>query len=622
MKSKIESGTEYEIYVKNIIKDKYKNVWLWTELPKSVLLEIGCIKNIEQNCDDIGCDIVCQHYDGTFIFIQCKNYSTTGVDNTINICDLAGFYNFIAESGYTGIVYYSGKLSSQIIIRKKKITYINLPHIKDNKILNFKPREYQIEAYNKLKNNRRALLSMPCGTGKTFVSFCLSLDYKNIIILTPLISTTEQILNHYKNYYNSYKDINYILVNCKATRNIDNIKGKNIIASTYDSVNIILSIIDKLENVLIVIDECHNISHAMINEDNDMNKMLNNNNDILFMSATPKVDTVFGECKYELSWDDAINNKYICNYNFYYPDNSKIITKIEELKFDKTIIKKTILINKAYFLLESIKECNIRKCIVYLKTIEEANDFMKILITLNIYFDMKIKIYNINYNTNKSIRNKNLLKFQNDNSCINIICNVHILDEGIDIPECDSVYLTHPNNNPTSIIQRISRANRLEINNNTKIAKILLWTKDKYKLDNIISNISKTIKINYGNRNDKEINKEIVNNKNTNNLQNLIKFCSIYNINYIIDKQNIIWFKCRDIMSILGYINYNNAVSKHIDIKNKIFLKEIIYTSKNNIKEQPDTRYVNTCGLHLLIIKCKMPNANKVKINLLENSIL
>ena len=68
-----------------------------------------------------------------------------------------------------------------------------------------------------------------------------------------------------------------------------------------------------------------------------------------------------------------------------------------------------------------------------------------------------------------------------DNS-INIMCNVHILDEGIDIPTCDSIYLTHPNNNPTNIIQRISRANRLDDNNKDKIAKIFLWTKDKMKL--------------------------------------------------------------------------------------------------------------------------------------------
>ena len=78
------------------------------------------------------------------------------------------------------------------------------------------------------------------------------------------------------------------------------------------------------------------------------------------------------------------------------------------------------------------------------------------------------------------------------------MCNVHILDEGIDIPTCDSIYLTHPNNNPTNIIQRISRANRIDSNNKDKIAKIFLWTKDKMKLNNIIDNISTVITVKYG----------------------------------------------------------------------------------------------------------------------------
>ena len=41
----------------------------------------------------------------------------------------------------------------------------------------------------------------------TFVSFLLSLDYKNVFILTPLISTTEQIFDHYKKYYSNYENI-------------------------------------------------------------------------------------------------------------------------------------------------------------------------------------------------------------------------------------------------------------------------------------------------------------------------------------------------------------------------------------------------------------------------------
>ena len=548
--TKLQNGLDYELYIHNIIKHNYLNCWLWNDTPDNILLELG----FKINCDDIGCDIVCQNHDLTFIFIQCKNYSTTGTDNTISIHDLSGFYNFIAETGFNGVVYYSGKLSSQILCRRRKIKYINLPFIKNNLILDFKPRDYQIEAYNIIKENHISLLSMPCGTGKTFVSFLLSLEYDNIIILSPLISTSEQLMTHYKNYYSKYDNINFILINCKAGRNIDNIllKNKNIISSTYDSCDIINKIIGKLEKVLIIIDECHNLT----NNNQNVNNLIKTNNKILYMSATPHNNITYDN-KYELSWDDAIKNKYICDYNFYYPNNDKIIEVIDDLKIDTKLIEKTILINKSYFLLESIKLTNIKKCIVYLKTLKESEEFVKILQTLNIYFELNIKVYEINYKTTTKNRDKSLIKFKNDNTCINIICNVHILDEGIDIPECDSVYLTHPNNNPINIIQRISRSNRLDINNNDKIAKIFIWSKNEIKLEQIINRLSTYIKITHG----KETN-DIINNMsiyvNNNNIIKSIKTQNLY-----IDKYNDTLI---DIENITKCITVKNEFFKKIKI--------------------------------------------------------
>lgn len=560
--NKLKDGEDYEKYILNIIKDKYKECYLWKDISQNIL-DLKFYNKNNNICDDIGCDIIGIKNDNSIDYIQCKNYSTTGEDNTINICDLAGFYNFIAENSISSaIVYYSGKLSQQIICRRNKINYINIPHIKDNKILDFKPRDYQLEAYNKLKDINKSILSMPCGTGKTFVSFLLSLSYKNIFILTPLISTTEQILNHYKNYYSSYKDINYICVNCNGERNINNIKfneNKNIIASTYDSSDIIWKLLKDtyIEDNLIIVDEFHNLSQDMIiNKTNNMNKIISSKCKTIYISATPLnfegYENIFGTEKYELQWNIAIKNKYICDYNFYYPCNEKIIETIDNLKIDKTLIEKTILINKSYFLLESIKLTNVKKCITYLKTINESEEFVKILKTINIYFNLNIKIYEINYNTTKKKRNEYLNKFKNDNTCINILCNVHILDEGIDIPECDSIYLTHPNNNPINIIQRISRANRLDFLNKEKIAKIFVWAKDEIKLENIMKNISKTINVKYGNETNDFINKsniDIINHK----------ICKGIDNNFIIDINK---FK---IICKLYFKNYTEHISKFID---------------------------------------------------------
>ena len=585
--NKLTQGENYEKYIYDIIKDKYVQCYLWKNIPVNILDSRFYKNNLI--CDDIGCDIIGVKDSGEIDYIQCKNYSTTEIDNVINISDLAGFYNFIAENSIsTGVVYYSGKLSQQILCRLNKIKYINIPQIKIKNILNFVPRDYQIEAYNKLKNENRSVLEMPCGTGKTLVTYLISINFKNVIILTPLISTTEQILLHYKNYYSTQNNVNYVLINSNGERNINNIKleNKNIVASTYDSIDVVTKLLKKVkkEETIIIIDEFHNLSQDMItNKKNIMNKMLLDNlNKIIFVSATP-LDTseykiIFGDCRYKLDWKTAIENKYICNYNFYYPNNDKILTKINELKIDKTLITKTILINKSYFILESIKLTGIKKLIVYLKTINECNEFIKILKTINIYFELNLKIHEITYETTKKNRNEYLNKFRNDNLSINILCNVHVLDEGIDILECDSVYLTHPNNNPINIIQRISRANRLDKNNINKIAKIFVWSKDKIKLEEIIKNISKTIIVKYGKETNDVVNVNIVNdviNVNINKDNNINKICnlplnSIYNLSKKYTNIDIVFintfFKKFNIGDDLNFDIKDKDVAKYLGI--------------------------------------------------------
>lgn len=142
--NKLKDGYEYELYVQSIIKSKYKNVWLWKDVPPNVITILGF-----NNCDDIGCDIIAETNDNIYHYIQCKNYSTTGTDNTIYISDLAGFYNFVAENelSKTSFVYYSGKLSSQVVCRTKIIKYINLPLVsfkssEENQYVACVPRDY------------------------------------------------------------------------------------------------------------------------------------------------------------------------------------------------------------------------------------------------------------------------------------------------------------------------------------------------------------------------------------------------------------------------------------------------------------------------------------------------
>ncbi len=334
-----------------------------------------------------------------------------------------------------------------------------------------------------------------------------------------------------------------------------------------------------------------------------------------------------------MNWKYAIENKYICDYNFYYPNNDKIFDKINDLKIDylkidKFLLEKTILINKSYFLLESIKLLGLKKCIVYLKTIEESNNFFKILQIINLYFEINIKVYEITYNVTKKKRIEILNKFKNDNIHINILCNVHILDEGIDIQECDSVYLTHPNNNPINIIQRISRANRLDYNNINKIAKILVWSKNKIKLENIMNLINKTIDIKYGKEkndcinsnlqeecNDKNKNIDIDNNYiyGNNDIKGNIDNNDIF-INCISENKNINFnHSCKNCKKTF---KYDYLLLKHYNRKNKCKSRILNKEENKNIK----IYNINDNKNYRDIIK-KINNFNKKIENHYNNSL-
>ncbi len=118
----------FKYYISQLFTTKYTNCYRWNDIPINTISDkfyINC-----KICNDIGCDIIGINHDNTIDYIQCKNYSYS---NTIKISDLSGFYNFVSENNINNsIVYYSGKLSRQVITRKYNVQYIHLPYETNN----------------------------------------------------------------------------------------------------------------------------------------------------------------------------------------------------------------------------------------------------------------------------------------------------------------------------------------------------------------------------------------------------------------------------------------------------------------------------------------------------------
>ena len=483
-------GFTYEYYVLDQIKKDYDKVWHWKDFPEKLMYENNLINDYNIFCKyryDMGADLVALK-NNKYYFIQCKNFN-----DTILMEKLAGFYFLLYEYNLTGILYYNGTLSQRVLeLSTKKIEFINLPF--NNNTIDIIPietpihtRDYQLEAVEKLKGKNNAVLSLPCGMGKTFTASLLAKNYKNIIILSPLRYLAFQTLEHFKTYIG--KDYSPILISIDGKRNIDGInnyiKDKNIISSTYDSIDIVIQLLERLEDVFIIIDEFHNLSDNNINDtNNDINKLLVSEHNKLFLSATPLLDFKC-DTTYSYSWNDAIKNKYICDFNIYIPDKNEDYNNFVKLIDNINSESNIKLIKKAYFILKSMLYNGDRKLICYMTTIEKANEIAVIFEWIIKLLNIELEYMIIDCNTKKTIRENYIKKFK-ETSKIVILINVHILDEGINIPECDSVFITQPSNNMINIVQRMCRANR--ILNNKSSCNIYLWCNEK-KTDKVLEYI-------------------------------------------------------------------------------------------------------------------------------------
>lgn len=637
-------GDKYEEFVVESLKNEYDNIWLWKDVPESILI---CNKIIidygiySETRKDIGIDIVAVK-DGICEYIQCKNYEA-------NVClnDISGFLFFMILNNVNGTLCYSNGISKNIIdsindkdqILKLKIRLRHIPfeetEITGNNLIKHQPRYYQLEAINLIsnENNKKTILKMPCGTGKTFTISGIAKSYHNVILIAPLRKLAVDILNNMKGFLGiKYKKI---LISSDGTRDVIKIKNmlgvKNIFGCTYDSVDVLNEIFDSLINPIIIVDEYHNLTSKNLNNKTDaIYKLLQNDCKIVYLSATPNM-TVEHDAIYEYKWDQAINDGNICDFNITIPtadiiddDNLnkmlKLLNNINEI--DEKMIK------KGYFIVKSLLYNGNRKCIVYLTTINKANIFKNVLEGLTKLLNIEIDINIVTTKTTKMNRDVAIHKFKNSN-ILSIILNVHILDEGIDIPECDSVFVTQPNNNIINLIQRMCRCNRVTENKKKKKCNMYLWCTEKKTqkvLDYIrintiesiagkinkydpIKNCTKIKKHKYANKNDHVIN-AIMNEIFETLEQNYIMF-DTNKISLIIDTNSVVWFNANETALALGYDQPKMAIINNVDKEDK---NQLRYINTNQIiKKHPHSVYISESGLYSLLLQSRLPKAKKFK---------
>jgi superfamily II DNA or RNA helicase len=554
-------GYLYEEQIKNyIINDLNKPAYLWSFTPENILIKNSIygshndarikrkeLKNNNTNkLIDIGVDII-QVDDEKISFVQCKN----GYKNGVTIDDLAGF-SIMTLTHQTninkGYVYYTDKLSNNLLSLPKTdlIEYVKQPFInesitQDTKI-EFYPYQYQLDASTAFSNyydeHDKGILSLPCGCGKTFTSFLISNKYKQVIIISPLRQFAKQNLDRYLEYGYKY---NSLLINSDGTRDITEIKkfiksNENfLISSTFCSVDIIHKCLKYMKNPFIIIDEFHNLSkNNIIDDTDDFCCILNSPNKFLFMSATPRIyefensdDDYEINTVYNMTFNVAIENKFITDYCIWLPsiheDNSDLIDELSIYNINDKIKAKCM------FLFSCLINNGSSKCIIYCIDTEEIKLFIDAFKLLEEFFILDCELSKITAKTSYTKRIEILNNFTN-NSKRQLLFSVRILDECIDIPSCDSIFITYPSKSKIRTIQRMCRAIRINKNNKFKIANIFIWCDEYSEILDTLSGIKEydvlfkdKIKINQIG-----FTKDISSNKNNNRIEQDIQLISNY----------------------------------------------------------------------------------------------
>lgn len=418
-------------------------------------------------------------------------------------------------------------------------------------------RKHQIDAVEQFKkhyyddDNVRGILSMCCGSGKTFTFYSiikmliLEKNEKFFIyatsrillvksIITDIIEWTnndkielhiivktsdikrESVASELRKKYNGNlpNNIEKILQNMVIISNIDNIKdtlvsryiheNKNIIIiTTYESSYKIVNAISEYNKIqckltpdLLVLDEAHNL----VSEDNHIKTaktLLDRNEEVLFnpskylfMTATPlkiilrnstssyinndiyfSMDNpkIYGEVFYEYSFNNGIRDNFIVNFSVTYLDDSQneeeslcdLISEIKE--FDKKEQQQIYFVSVAKLLIRQIVKYNLKHTIVYISNQEKVKTFRKILLS------MKEERYNLDFEVYYAIseqsgkeKRDNINEFKKyDKNKTKILLSVDMLNEGIDIPICDSILFAEERKSETVIVQNIGRALRV-----------------------------------------------------------------------------------------------------------------------------------------------------------------
>lgn len=425
---------------------------------------------------------------------QAKHYLSRKVSEN----DLGTFFLvLLSQIKQTGYLYTTGDLEvnlkenlkntgNQVVHHQIPFETSGKPTGKDETRLPL--RDYQHEAIKGVIGEGKKIIEIACGLGKTLIAANVlkqSPQYKRIICVAPLRVSVEQLRDRIGVFLPSYEKL---LVDSDAggTTDVDvvqerlNMDKPVVLFTTFKSFEEVLAPILTGEEYLIV-DEVHNAVQR-----SSLCETFNTFKNALFMSATvPEelYEVLDADKVFSYGLADGIKTGFICDYEVLLP----AITYSEELKTKQVDVDVPEnltgdLSAKALFLATGMLRTGSRRCIAYMRKCAECDVFMEVFQkVMETYHGLNVWCDKIDQSVSGKNRKRILDEFQSDDEYdMYVIASVRILDEAIDVPRCDSEFITYVGDATSDIrtVQRLQRGGRIDPQNRFKKNHLFLWAED------------------------------------------------------------------------------------------------------------------------------------------------
>jgi len=526
-----QAGKLFELFAKYYFlteptqKINYKNVWLYSEVPPSILDKLKLPQK------DYGIDLILQDTHDKFAAVQCKfkndellelNWTKDKLGNAFGLaknCD-----RLIIFTNASSITNVAKKLTSSY----EQICYDSLSEITPETFGDLlevanghapkphqkkRPKEHQVKAINAvinhLKENDRCQLILPCGAGKTLTALWIKEEIKaaKTLVLVPSLALLRQI----KNDWNSQRNTQFDYVCVCSEKDIDSEKEdavevkpyeiggpletrpkelvsylkqdvNTVVFSTYQSIELVSKAIRLIRNWefdLIICDEAHRTFGSAAK---NTFTIVHDNKKVpakkrIYMTATPKVASKSLKSKlgqdYELLCDmgrEDIFGREAFRMSFAEAIDRGILCQYKIIGVgvsDKEV--KKFIDNRQYT--GEATAADIAHNFALNHVMEKYKAFHALSFHSRVKWAKEFSERHSKFFQNiftRHLEGKDPTAFRNKvlkefrNSTAGVVSNARCLSEGVDVPTIDLIYFCDPKTSKIDIVQSAGRALRID----------------------------------------------------------------------------------------------------------------------------------------------------------------